>query len=167
MYLPRWIRLLWKRRWGHSRSAGPRRALDSPADLPPSPPAGSAASPRLRPAVGPKEWPAGFPPAMPARPTLSAMRAGAPFVEFVGGPLDGYRENLAVPASDLAAMIVVPVSLQRLMVLYNSTGERDKPTADSPTTLAFYELHQAWEQAARYVFRGVRLAENASGLGQH
>jgi hypothetical protein len=82
-------------------------------------------------------------------PSIMSGIAQFRLVEFIGGPLDGYRENLR--PEDLAETFAIPVTAFALAALAGSkvVGQRR-----DPTSVAVYELDSTLDSPVRYFFLG-------------
>lgn len=74
-------------------------------------------------------------------------------VEFIGGPFDGHRQALSLPADALAETVALPVSRNIFQLL---AGLPNGPTAIA-TSVAIYEL-EVINDRRRYYFLGATSA---------
>ncbi|HVX64808.1 MAG TPA: hypothetical protein VHC19_29590 [Pirellulales bacterium] len=74
-------------------------------------------------------------------------------VEFIGGPFDGHRQALSIPADSLADTVALPVSRNIFQLL---AGQPNAPMAPA-TSVAIYEL-EVINDRRRYYFLGATSA---------
>lgn len=76
--------------------------------------------------------------------------AATPYeIEFIGGPFDGHRQMVSIPAASLADTVALPVSRNIFRLL---AGHRSVP-GEPATSIAIYELDEL-RGRQRYFFLG-------------
>lgn len=76
--------------------------------------------------------------------------AATPYeIEFIGGPFDGHRQMVTIPAASLADTVALPVSRNIFRLL---AGHRSVP-GEVATSIAIYELDEL-RGRQRYFFLG-------------
>ena len=81
------------------------------------------------------------------------MAATTYLIEFIGGPFDGHRQTISIPAESLAETVALPVRRNIFQMLNGQTGAPDTPT----TSIAIYEL-EVIHGRRRYYFLGATSA---------
>ncbi len=79
--------------------------------------------------------------------------AASILVEFIGGPFDGHRQMLSLPADSLAETVALPVSRNIFQMLAGHSHAVEAPV----TSVAIYEL-EVLDDRRRYFFLGATSA---------
>jgi hypothetical protein len=85
-------------------------------------------------------------------------------ISFIGGPLDGYSQDVPIPLTALAATLAVPVNPIRLAAFHGDTHDAGDDDADHPTSVAFYQLDKLHSSLPRYLFLGAARPQDTRAI---